>query len=175
MWSLLWHVLSPLHEPNMVRVWLQFLETDICDVHSCSLLFVVALDELQLFIWSLRWIEWGNFRCKPPRFFIFGSTILSCVKPGRLWSKSISQYGNLGMYMGYVFIEGLIGWKQWLLLWGTCQCLPTTCLFACIEVHGALHTGFCDKFASSKVGCHCVTASQSMRSQQAGNNNLLVL
>ena len=78
-WSL-WQVLSPWHEPNMVHVRLPFLQPDLWDVHSCSLSFVGALDELQHFIWSLEWIEWSKFRCKAPRISIFVSTILSRTK-----------------------------------------------------------------------------------------------
>ena len=52
-WSL-WQVLLPWHEPNMVHVRLSFSQPGLCDVHSCSLLFVGALDELQHFIWSLE-------------------------------------------------------------------------------------------------------------------------
>ena len=48
-WSL-WQVLLPWHEPDMVHVRLLFLQPGLCDVHSCSLLFAGALDELQHFI-----------------------------------------------------------------------------------------------------------------------------
>ena len=108
----------------MVHVRLLFLQPDLCDVRSYSLLFVGALDEFQHFIWSLGWIEWGKFRCKALRVFIFGPIILSCIKRGRVGYKNISPYGNLHMYMGHVFIERLVGWRQWLLLLSTCQCLP---------------------------------------------------
>ena len=61
--------------------------------------------------------------CKAPRVFIFGSIILSCIKPERVWYNSILPYGNLEMYIrGYVFIERLVGWRQSLLLWGTYKC-----------------------------------------------------
>ena len=69
-WSL-WQVLPPPHEPTMVHVRLLFLQPGLCDLHSCSLLLAGALDELQHFIWSLEWIEWGKFICKSPRIFIF--------------------------------------------------------------------------------------------------------
>ena len=118
--------LTPWHEPNMVHVRLLFLQSGLCDVHSCSLLFAGALDELQYFIWSLEWIEWGKFRFKAPRILIFGPTILSCIKRGRMCYKSIWSYGDLEIFIGYVFIELIVGWRQWILLWGTCQCLPTT-------------------------------------------------
>ena len=78
------YYLPPWHEPNMVHVRLLFLQPGLCDVHSCSLLLAGALDELQHFIWSLEWIEWGKFRCKAPRIFIFGPTILSCIKRCRV-------------------------------------------------------------------------------------------
>ena len=179
MWSL-WQVLPPWHEPNTVHVRLLFLQPGICDVHSCSVLFVRALDELQHFIWSFEWIEWGEFRCKAPRISIFGPTILSCIKRGRVCYKSISPYGDLEMFMGYVFIERVVGWRQWFLLWGTCQCLPTTykspdpnkinasnhclwgimlrnCLLASKCVEPCTQDFQCDTFANSKVGCRCIT------------------
>ena len=103
----------PWHEPNMVHVRLLFLQPYLYDVHSCSLLFVGELDELQHFIQSLECIERGKFMCKAPRVFIFGSTMFSCIRPESLWYNSISPYGNLEMYiMGYIFIEGLISWRQ---------------------------------------------------------------
>ena len=40
----------PWHEPYMVHVRLLFLQPDLYDVHSCSLLFVGELDELQHWI-----------------------------------------------------------------------------------------------------------------------------
>ena len=95
-WSL-WQVLPSWHEPNMMHARLSFLQPVLCDVYRCSLLFVGALDELLHFIWSLGWIGWGKFRCKAPRVFMFGSTILSHIKPDRIWYKSISPYGNLEM------------------------------------------------------------------------------
>ena len=61
--------------------------------------------------------------CKAHRVFIFGSTMFSCIRPERLWYNSISPYGNLEMYItGYVFIERLVGWRQWPVLWGTYKC-----------------------------------------------------
>ena len=163
----LWQVLPPWHEPNIVHVRLPFLQPDLWDIHSCSLLFVGALDKLQHFIWSLELIEWGKFRCKVARFFIFGPTILSCIKRGRVCYKSISPYGDLYMFMGYVFIERVVGWRQWFLLWGICQCLPTTynssgpnkineslCLRNCLLVSKCVEPYTqdfqCDTFANSK-------------------------
>ena len=61
-WSL-WQVLPPWYEPGMVHVKLLFLDPGLCGLHSCSLLFVGALDELQHFIWSLEWIEWFMNHC----------------------------------------------------------------------------------------------------------------
>ena len=72
---------------------------------------------------ELGCIEWGKFWCKTPRVLIFGLTMFSCIKPERVWYNSISPYGNLEMYiMGYVFIERLVGWRQWLVFWGTYKC-----------------------------------------------------
>ena len=68
----------------------------------------------------------GKFRCKAARVFIFGPTILSCIKWGRVCYKSISPSGDLLIFMGYFFTERVIGWRQWFLLWGICQCLPAT-------------------------------------------------
>ena len=160
-------------------MWLPFSQPDLWDVHSCSLLFVGALDEIQHFIWSLEWIEWGKFRCKAAIVFIFGPTILSCIKRGRVCYKSIWSYGDLDMFMGYVFIERVVGWRQWFLLWGTCQCLPTTynssgpnkineyhcawgimlrtCLLVSKCVGPCTQDFQCDTFANSKVGCRCIT------------------
>ena len=109
-WSL-WQVLLLWHEPNMVHVRPSFSQPGLCDVHSCSLMLVGALDELQHFIWSLEWIKWGKFKCKAPRVFMFGSTILCCIKAERVWYKSIAPYGNSEMFIiGYVFIEeSLVG------------------------------------------------------------------
>ena len=52
-----------------------------------------------------------KFNCKAPRVFMFGWTILCCIKAERVWYKSISPYGNLEMFIiGYVFIEeSLVG------------------------------------------------------------------
>ena len=101
-WSL-WQVLPPWHEPNMVHVRLPFLQPGLCDVRSCSLLFVGALEELQYFIWNLEWIEWGKFRCKVARVFIFGPTTLSCIKRGRVCYKSISPSGDFWYIYGLRF------------------------------------------------------------------------
>ena len=107
----------------MLHLRLLFLQPDLYDKHSCSLLFIGELYELQHFIWSLDCIEWGKCRCKAPRVFIFGSTMFSFIKSERMSHSSISPYGNLEMYiMGYVFIERLVGWKQWPVLWGTYKC-----------------------------------------------------
>ena len=119
--------LTPWHEPNMVHVRLLFLQPDLCDVNSWSLMFIGALDELQHFIWSLEWIELGSFGCKAPRVSIFEAIVLNCIKWRIVCNKGISPYGNLEMYMDYVFIERLIGWRQGLLLWDTCQSLSRTC------------------------------------------------
>ena len=81
-------------EPNMVHIRLPFIQPGLCDVQRCPLLFVGALAELQHFIWSLEWIEWGKFRCKAARVFIFGPTILSCIKRDRVRYKSISPSGD---------------------------------------------------------------------------------
>ena len=104
-------LLSPWHEPNMVHVRLLFLQPGLCDVHSCSLLFVGALDELQHFIWNLGWIEWDNLKCKAPRVIIFGPTMLNCIEPESVCYKSILPYGNLrDVYHGLCF-----HWKtRWL-------------------------------------------------------------
>ena len=174
------------------------LTASLYDVHSCSLLFDIELDELQHFIWSLEWIEWGNFRVKAPRVFISRPIILNCIKRRTVFYKSISPYGYLEMYLGYVFIERRIGWRHWLLRWGTCQCLPWTCnspghnklkwsavlawwimLRTCLLVSKCMEPCTqdfqCDTFANPKVGCRCMTASHSIRSQPAGNNILLVI
>ena len=58
-WSL-WQVLPPWHEPSRVHVRLLFLQPGLCGLHRCSLMFIGALGELQHFIWSLGWFEWGE-------------------------------------------------------------------------------------------------------------------
>ena len=86
-WSL-WQVLSPWYEANMVHVRLLFLQPSLCDVHSCSLLLVGAFDELQHFIWSLKWIEWGNFSVRHRESSSLDQAYLSCIKPERVCYKS---------------------------------------------------------------------------------------
>ena len=93
-WAL-WQVLSPWHEPNMVHVRLLSLQPGLCDVHSCSLLFVGALAELQHFI-SGAWSEMNGskFRGKAPRVFISRPIILKFMLGSKCSPGGSSCCGN---------------------------------------------------------------------------------
>ena len=96
-----------------------------CHVHSCSQLFVAALDELPHFIWRLELKNGANLGVYHPESSSLGQLSYLVALCQRVWYKIILPHGNLEMFMRHVFIERLIGLRQWLLLWGTYQRLPT--------------------------------------------------
>ena len=53
---------------------------------------------------SILWVRHPVFIARP--------VMLSCIKWRTVCYKSSSPYGNLETYLGYVFIERLIGWMQ---------------------------------------------------------------